>query len=104
MAKYLMVDSVDLRMGGAQIEAAAQSAAAEFAKHETNLIEAQVGWVGASREALRELTAALAQQHAADYVAAIQLTENMLVAAASYEKADTDASDAVARVADAMGL
>lgn len=104
MEKSLRIDSVDLRMGGAQIDTAAQSASSEFAEHETNLNEAQAGWVGASKEALHDLTASLARQHAADYAAASKLTEKMLEAAARYENADTGASDAVARVADAMGL
>ncbi|MCV7261135.1 hypothetical protein [Mycobacterium shimoidei] len=104
MEKTLSVDLVALRVGSAHIDTAAYAATLEFAEHESGLAEASTGWIGASREALDEFAAVLARRHAADKAAANQMTQKMLDAATRYESTDTASSEAVARVADAMGL
>jgi len=104
VSEPLKVNPVDLHIGSDHVAVAAQTAAAAFAEHQSALAEAESGWIGASREALREFTAALASQHAADHSAACELSQKMTDAATGYTDTDTDTSEAVARIADAMGM
>jgi hypothetical protein len=100
----LRVDPVDLHVGSDHVAVAAQKAAVAFTEHESALAEAESGWVGASREALREFTAALANRHASHLASATALGETMTDAAIRYTNTDIDTSEAVVRVADAMGM
>jgi hypothetical protein len=100
----LQVDARDLHSGGSQVAAAAHSAAQEFIGHETELAEAEAGWVGESREALAEFANTIAQHHAAAHTAATVLSQKMADAAVRYASTDGEASETVARIAGAMGL
>lgn len=97
-------DPAVIHAGGSQVASAAQSAAQEFLRHENELAEAEAGWVGNSREALAEFTAALAQHHVAVHTAATELSQKMADAAVRYTSTDSNASEEVARIADAMGI
>ena len=104
MAEPLKVDPVDLSVASDHLVVAAQTAAAAFAEHVSELAEAESGWVGESREALREFAAALADKHAADVSAANALSQSMSEAATQYTSTDTDRSEAMAALAEAMGV
>jgi predicted DsbA family dithiol-disulfide isomerase len=104
VAKPLKVDPVDLSVASDHLVVAAQTAAATFAEHVSELAEAESGWVGESRHALREFAAALADKHAADVSAANALSESMSEAAIEYAGTDIDRSEVIARLAEAMGI
>ena len=104
MADPLRVDPVTVHLGSSRVGVAVDTAATAFAAHEEALAEAGAGWVGSSREALTAFTSALAARHAAHCSSISELSPNMTVAAVSYTTADTDSSDAVAKVAEAMDL
>ncbi len=104
MLKPLHVDPIDVHLAGSRLSVATHTAATAFANHENQLAEAEVGWVGASREALRELTSALSARHVAYCTAVAELSQHMSDGAAAYTNTDTSASESVARIAEAMGM
>ena len=104
MLEPLHVDPIDVHLAGNRLSVAARTAATAFANHEKELAEVESGWVGASREALRELTSALSDKHAAYCTAVTELSQHMSDGAAAYTNADTSASESVVRIAEAMGM
>jgi uncharacterized protein YukE len=104
MPEPLHVDPIDVHLAGNRVSVAVHTAATAFANHESELADAESGWVGASREALRELTSALSAKHAAYCAAVMELSQHMSDAAIAYTNTDTGASESVARIAEAMGM
>lgn len=106
-AEQVRVHPVHVHMGGAQVSAAAETAAEEFVRHLDGLAEAGLGWVGSSREALSEFASVQAARHTGHLLTASQLHQAMMDAAITFAGSEHNAAEQVGQilqeVADAVG-
>ncbi|ORW03962.1 type VII secretion target [Mycobacterium kyorinense] len=98
MADDLQVDTAGLRSASDQLFSAVQSAAADFAEHETNLTQAAERWTGASKQALAEVAATWESRHAAHQQRLTTLAQSLADAATRYASTDADSAASIEAV------